>query len=268
MKEERVIPNEFDVVIMNPSFTRRECIPATRDDLERLVPDVKGKTGYWAYFMVAADKLLKENGTLAVVIPEEFFVGGGAKSVRDYILRRYCPSFIIRSGVEIAFSESVLYKDYLVVFKKEKLSTPLTVAVLKKKLADIQPHIEEVGREIKKFALSLDQMIFKEEFDAVKFPEIDVLLSHKHNLKPLVGFNTIKAQMLALQLLKEIKEKPTLRELRERGTIKLRLYRPKQFKIKGVERYAEKLFSNKYLEFLEIFGEVLGLDSSAFLGVL
>jgi hypothetical protein len=90
----------------------------------------------------------------------------------------------------------------------------------------MQLHIEKVGYEIKKFACSLDQIAFKEEFNAIKFTEVDFLLSDKHNLKPLVGFNTIKAQLLALQLLKEIKEKPTLRELRDNGIIELRLYRP------------------------------------------
>ena len=45
IKEEK-IPRDFDVVIMNPPFTRRERIPAKKEDLEELVPEVKGKTGY------------------------------------------------------------------------------------------------------------------------------------------------------------------------------------------------------------------------------
>mgnify|MGYP000026364166 CR=1 FL=1 len=102
MTEER-IPKDFDVVIMNPPFTRRERIPAKKEDLEKLVPEVKGKTEYWAYFVVAADKVLNKNGTLAVVIPEEFFVGRSAKSIREYLFNRgYQMRFIIRSSAEIA----------------------------------------------------------------------------------------------------------------------------------------------------------------------
>ncbi|MEM0095689.1 MAG: N-6 DNA methylase [Candidatus Bathyarchaeia archaeon] len=245
MREER-IPRDFDVVIMNPPFTRRERIPAKKEDLENLVPEVKGKTGYWAYFVVAADKLLKENGTLAIVIPEEFFVGGGAQSVRDYILHGYHLIYVIRSCAEIAFSESALYRDYLIVLKKGKASAPLTVVILNKRLIDMQNKIEDIAREIKDFTASISPKISKEEFDAIKFPEADIALRHRQNLKPLVGFNTIKAQIIALELLSELQGNPTLRDLREAGIIGLRLYRPGQFKVKGVERYAEKLFCSRY----------------------
>jgi 16S rRNA G966 N2-methylase RsmD len=240
------IPKDFDVVIMNPPFTRRERIPVKKEELEKLVPEVKGKTGYWAYFIIAADKLLKENGTLAIVIPEEFFVGRGAQCVRDYIFNRYCPVYVIRSCVEIAFSESALYRDYLIVLKKAKAGAPLTVVILNKKLIDVQKDIEDIARQIKDFTASLSLKISKEEFDAIKFLETDIALRHRQNLKPLVGFNAIEAQIIALELLNEIKDNPTLEELRKAGKVKLRLYRPGQFKVKGVERYSEKLFCSRY----------------------
>lgn len=246
MREER-IPKDFDVVIMNPPFTRRERIPAKKEDLEKLVPEVKGKTGYWAYFVVAADKLLKENGSLAIVIPEEFFVGGGAESVREIILKKYTLQFVIRSGVEIAFSESALYRDYLVVFKRGIPSKHLDVIVLKRKLNELRGSIESIVRQIKNFAASLDYKFVADEFDAIKFSDADKLIErHISNLKPLVGFNVIEAQLLALELINDIKNNPTMWELRESKLIGLRLYRPGQYKIKGVESYAEKLFASKY----------------------
>nr|MDO8100183.1 N-6 DNA methylase [Candidatus Njordarchaeota archaeon] len=73
------LSNDFDVVIMNPPFTRRERIPAEKEKLEELVPLVKGKTGYWAYFVLGADNVLKQNGIMALVVPEEFFAGGGRR---------------------------------------------------------------------------------------------------------------------------------------------------------------------------------------------
>jgi len=68
--------NYFDVVIMNPPFTRRERIP----ERERKKLDVwfsgiiTGKTGYWAYFVAGADNVLRQNGKLALVAPEEFLL--------------------------------------------------------------------------------------------------------------------------------------------------------------------------------------------------
>jgi len=156
MKEER-IPKDFDIVIMNPPFTRRERIPAKKEELEKLVPEVKGKTGYWAYFVIAADKLLKENGTMAIVIPEEFFAGSSAKSVREYLLDRgYRIKFIVRSTVELAFSESALYRDYLMIIKKSKKPIPLVLILLNKKLDEIKAKTEEIVRNINQFLLSLN----------------------------------------------------------------------------------------------------------------
>lgn len=243
------LPRDFDIVIMNPPFTRRERIPAKKEDLQKLVPEVKGKTGYWAYFVVPADGVLKKDGVLAIVIPEEFFVGGGAESVRRLVLldKNYGIKYVVRSAEEVAFSESALYRDYLVVFKKGEKSRQLIVAVLKKKLSDLHDKIDDVAIKIKDFASSLERKVSLEELDAIKFFNADDLITrHISNLKPLVGFNTIEAQMLALELLGRLKDMPTIGELDESELIKMRLYRPGQYRTKGVESYAQKLFTSKY----------------------
>lgn len=181
IREEKVIPNDFDVVIMNPPFTRRERIPARKEDLEKLIPEVKGKTGYWAYFVVAADKLLKEDGTLAMVIPEEFFAGGAAKSVREYLLQKgYQIKYIVRSTVELAFSESALHRDYLIVLKRARDQfKPLTLILLNKKLDEIKGRISEIVENIRGFVASLDNSCHTVDFTALKISDEKTLLT-KH----------------------------------------------------------------------------------------
>jgi type I restriction-modification system DNA methylase subunit len=248
MREEK-IPRDFDVVIMNPPFTRRERIPAKKEDLEKLVPEVKGKTGYWAYFVVAADKLLKENGTLAVVIPEEFFAGGAAKSVRNYLLsKEYQIKFIVRSTVELAFSESALYRDYLIVFKQAKGSkAPVTLVLLNKKLDEVKNKIEEIIEDLKRFLASLDSSYYSTSTTMMKVIEAEKLLTkHIGNWKPLVGFNTLETYLLVLELLDKIKDNPTLKDLEDSKQIKIRVYNPGQYKTRGVESFARKLFVNKF----------------------
>lgn len=246
MTEER-IPRDFDVVIMNPPFTRRERIPAKKEDLENLVPEVKGKTGYWAYFMVAADKLLREDGTLAVVVPEEFFVGGGAQSVRKYLMdKNYGIRFIIRSAAEVAFSESTHYRDYLIVLKRS-FKGPVTIAILKKQMKMLERQIEKISSKILQFSLSSDYRLESDEYTLIKISDSHKFLrKHIRNLKPLIGFNRVDCQILALELLENLSTKPTLAELEENGICKTRLYRPGQYRIKGVEKYAEKLFVSRY----------------------
>jgi len=241
------VPRDFDVVIMNPPFTRRERIPAEKEKLEELVPLVKGKTGYWAYFVIGADKVLKNNGILALVIPEEFFAGGGAESVRKYIFPNYGITHVVRSAVEVAFSESALYRDYLLILRKGQKNRQLVVAILKKKLSEIKNRIYDIALNIKNFESSPETRIALEEFEAIKFTNVDGLIKkHMSNLKPLVGFNTLNAQVFALELLDNLKDLPTIRELQDSKQIKSRLYRPGQYRMKGVESYAEKLFTSKY----------------------
>ena len=245
MKEER-IPKDFDVVIMNPPFTRRERIPAKKEELEKLVSEVKGKTGYWAYFVVAADKLLKEKGTMAIVIPEEFFVGRGAQSVREYLTKKgYGIKYVIRSGAEIAFSESAHYRDYLIVLQRY-FKGPTTLTILNKKLIEIKGNLEKITAELRRFSQSIDTKLQTDEFTCAKISVKYFLEKHFRNLKPLVGFNTFACQTIALELLEEIASRPTLSELSEKELLKIRLYRPGQYRAKGAEKYAEKLFVSRY----------------------
>ena len=249
IREEKVVPKDFDVVIMNPPFTRRERIPAKTEELERLVPEVKGKTGYWAYFVVAADKLLKEDGTLAMVIPEEFFAGGGAaKSVREYLLHKgYQIKYIVRSTAELAFSESALYRDYLIVLKRARDLKPLTLILLNKKLDEIKGRISEVVENIRGFIASLDSSRHTADFTALKISDEKTLLTkHIGNLKPLVAFNTLETYFLALELLDKLKENPTVKDLEAERKIKIRVYNPGQYKTRGVESFARKLFANRF----------------------
>lgn len=242
------IPYGFDIVIMNPPFTRRKRIPSDiRGTLEKLVPEVTGVTGYWAYFFMASDRVLKQNGILAAVTPEEFFVGGAAETVRRYLTEHgYLPQYIVRSATEIAFSEGAHYRDYLAVFKKG-LKVPLVVVILKRTLQDIRDKIEEIGEKIKDFAESPQNIFSSEDVEMFKVPDVPELMKrHISNLKPFVGFNTVKAQRIGLELLNKLENEPTIDDLQTQGLIKVRLYRPGQYKEKGVEVYAEKLFASRY----------------------
>jgi len=266
--EELELPREnIDTVIMNPPFTRRERIPQSeREGLERLFGDiVRGKVGYWAYFFAAADNVIKLGGKLASVTPEEFFAGASAESVRrflflgevydnkvnDYIKkyeRIYIPKVIIRSGVEIAFSERAHYRDYLAVFEKhlEDKKMPLTFVVLNKRLDSISD-VELVMKQIREFMDSKKDTITTEIFIARKIHGIDTIISkHIGNIKPLVGLSTIETQKLVLELLESLSNDPTLRDYEDKGLIKIRDYNPGQYTTRGVEEYARRLFISRY----------------------
>jgi len=242
------IPRDLDLVIMNPPFTRRERIPDDLDHLGEIIPEVTGKTGYWAYFIIPADKLLRAGGTMAVVMPEEFFVGRAAKCVREYLFNNgYSIQYLVRSAVEIAFSEGAKYRDYLIVLKKGPPRHPLIMNILKEPLTDMREDIDGLVNSIKDFGTSLDTQLVLDQLESLKiYNSNDFINTHIDNLKPLIGFNTIEAQKIALELLDVLNDKPTLKELEEKEVVRIRVYNPGQYRYKGQEKYARKLFVSKY----------------------
>jgi type I restriction-modification system DNA methylase subunit len=245
------IPNDFDIVIMNPPFTRRERIPEReRNKLERYIPEVTGKTGYWGYFIIAAERVLNTNGRLAIVMPEEFFVGSSARSVRQSLIdNEYKIRYIVRTSAEVAFSESAHYRDYLVVLDKGKSKNPLVVGILKKRLDEVWENLSEFAEKLKKFSTTTESETREEIFDAQKlFNGDDFVSKHIGNIKPLVGFNVLKTQTLALELLDAVEDSPTLNELEDNENIRIRVYNPGQYRERGSEAYARKLFLGYYDE--------------------
>ena len=263
--EELTLPKEgIDIVIMNPPFTRRERIPEEeRKKLDELLGDiVRGKVGYSLYFFVAADNVIKPGGKLAAVTPEEFFVGRSAESVRRYMFfgevfddlqeryvrkldRIYRIKYVIRSGAEVAFSEGAHYRDYLAVFEKireSKRDDVMIFVALKKRLSEIgDKELLNIVRQLKGFEQSPTNSISTECFDARKLHIGLFLNEHIDNLKPLVGLNCIKAQELVLELLDSLSRYPTLNDLEREGKLSIRLYRPGQRRMKGLEGIVQKL---------------------------
>jgi type I restriction-modification system DNA methylase subunit len=236
------IPRDFDLVMMNPPFTRRERMPKDmRENLKRLIPVVRGRTGYWAYFIVAADNVLKRSGRMALVAPEGFFDWEG-QSVRFFLLEKgYKPELIIKSATEF-FSEQAAFRDYLVVLKKggEEISD-ISVICLKKELKGV--NIEEVADRIKDFAASKLLEREEESFFAIKQPK-EMFKKYCLNLKPLIAFNTIEGFKLFSKLIEDLKEFPTLKDI----GASIFQYNPGFYRAKdeAVADYARKLFASRY----------------------
>ncbi|MDT7888242.1 MAG: N-6 DNA methylase [Desulfurococcales archaeon] len=255
---------EFDVVIMNPPFTRRERIPRSeRNKLDKMLGDiVKGKVGYWAYFFAASDYVVKLGGKLAAVTPEEFFVGSSAESIRRYLLkgeqidkngrwnkvtnRIYIPQIIIKSAIDIAFSEQALYRDYLVVFKKvpeeeSKANDKCVIVTLKKRLNELKDRERDIAMQIKNLLQDdQDVLVSNDLFDAVVLSNISGFIErYIDNLKPLVFFNSVKT----LEFFYRVASVPGLKQLDEIAS--LRDYTC-QYTGTGFEEYVRRLFISRY----------------------
>jgi type I restriction-modification system DNA methylase subunit len=122
------IPLEkVDLVIMNPPFTRQERLPKEyKDGLSKRLGEYKselsGQLGLWGYFLLLADRFVKEGGRIALVYPSRPLSAKSARQIRKFISNNYDVEYIVTSWQRSAFSESTQYREILLILKKLHLS--------------------------------------------------------------------------------------------------------------------------------------------------
>jgi tRNA1(Val) A37 N6-methylase TrmN6 len=122
---EQIPLEKADVVIMNPPFTRHQRIPKMyKDALTRRFSEnseyLHGQMGYHGYFILLADKFLKNNGRLALVLPASILNADGLLKIRRLLSEKYSIEHIITTWQRSAFSESAQFREILLVAKKEE----------------------------------------------------------------------------------------------------------------------------------------------------
>jgi type I restriction-modification system DNA methylase subunit len=143
LKSEEIKLEEQDVIIMNPPFTRQERIPKEYktkllERFSRYKEYLHGQLGYYGYFIFLADKFLKENGRVALVLPATILMAKSCQGIRKFLSENYHIEYIITTHQRSAFSESARFREILLIAKK--LSSPnrriretyLKIAILKK----------------------------------------------------------------------------------------------------------------------------------------
>lgn len=112
-----------DVIIMNPPFTRQERIP---DNYKEILLDrfkdykdyLHGQLGYHGYFILLADKFLKDDGRMALVLPATVLRVKSYEGIRKLLAQKYHVEYIITTWHRSAFSESTMFREILFVARK------------------------------------------------------------------------------------------------------------------------------------------------------
>ncbi|MDW8021191.1 MAG: N-6 DNA methylase [Nitrososphaerota archaeon] len=149
-----------DVVIMNPPFTRQERIP---EEYKRILVErfkgeygryLHGQLGYHGYFILLADKFLKEGGRMALVLPATVLRIRSCEGIRKLWAERYHVEHIITTWHRSAFSESAKFREILLVAKKgQSFSNRKTVITVLKK----RPKTPKEAREIAELISQADK---------------------------------------------------------------------------------------------------------------
>ena len=123
MAMEKISLEHADVVIMNPPFTRQELLPKDyKQALARRFSEyakyLHGQLGLYGYFIFLADRFVKKDGRIALVLPSSILRIRSAKGVRELLVKKYYIKYIITTWKKAAFSESAKFREILLVASK------------------------------------------------------------------------------------------------------------------------------------------------------
>ncbi|MCP8317505.1 MAG: SAM-dependent DNA methyltransferase, partial [archaeon] len=121
---EEIELGKYDVVIMNPPFTRQERITDEYKQslYSRFADEYKdylhGQLGYYGYFILLADRFIKKDGRIALVLPATVLRVQSCEGIRKLLSEKYHIEHIITTLYRSAFSESTRFREILLVARK------------------------------------------------------------------------------------------------------------------------------------------------------
>lgn len=147
---------QYDVILMNPPFTRQERVPTAykpllRDRFNDYKQYLHGQISYYGYFVLLADRFLKEGGRLAFVLPAAFLRVQSSRTIIALLANKYHIEYIITGKKRLNFSESTWRREILLIarkLKKEKRKNAI-FAVLES-LPKTEDELEQISKKIKR----------------------------------------------------------------------------------------------------------------------
>lgn len=114
--------NKTNTILINPPFTSINKLPKEyhKNYIDSInISKICGKRiNLWGYFIVLADKLLSNAGTLGAIIPNSFARGNDTKLLRTYLLDNYSVDYIIVPPKGSSFSEAANFGDIIIILRK------------------------------------------------------------------------------------------------------------------------------------------------------
>lgn len=153
---EEIKLENYDVVIMNPPFTRQERIPEEykvmlNDRFKDYKEYLHGQLGYFGYFILLGDRFLKSDGRMALVLPATVLRIRSCEGIRKLWAKRYHLEYVITTWQRSAFSESVRFREILMVARKCKSDkNAKTGIVILKELPRTHKQAREIAELLKR----------------------------------------------------------------------------------------------------------------------
>jgi len=176
---EKIPLEQADLIIMNPPFTRQERLPsqykeALNQRLKEYTEKLHGQLGLHGYFIFLADKFLKTDGRLALVLPATVLRLESTQGIRDLLTEDYVIEYIISTYERAAFSEGAQFREILLVARKKQKDIAMTkqdsgfcAIILLKKLPKELAQAKELAGYFKDLRNKSLEKIKKDYFSAI-----------------------------------------------------------------------------------------------------
>jgi type I restriction-modification system DNA methylase subunit len=161
---------KVDVVLMNPPFTSCDNLPSDyKAELRSrfAAPSacakcLTGKISFQAYFLLLADRFLKNGGKMACVMPFMTLVGKAFEKLDDYVLQNYRVKYIVYGIGRSAFSDNTALTELLFVAEKTKPSKKETFVLTATKKSPDEWNERDITEIVKQAHLTEKQGETKE----------------------------------------------------------------------------------------------------------
>jgi hypothetical protein len=176
---EKIPLEQADVIIMNPPFTRQERLPSQYKEAlnQRLIEyqeKLHGQLGLYGYFLFLADKFLKFDGRLALVLPATVLRLESTQGIRDLLIENYVIEYIITTYERAAFSEGAQFREILLVARKKqkdvavtKIDSDLCAIITLKKLPENLAEAKEFAHYFKDLRERPIEKVERDNFSAI-----------------------------------------------------------------------------------------------------
>jgi len=203
----KLVERGFDLVIMNPPFTRSDRIStligrSPRETLSRYAKEGKFtfgsvqvkeifKAGMAKPFMVLADKLVKYGGRIAAVLPTSILSRPSWSDIREGLIKDYSIEYIVISWAPGTpnFSSDTELREILLVAKKSREKANLKIIGLLKRVDDLShSDIETIVRQAREACMNRTIMSNSEELGYVMVVDKSLVEKFSDNLYRLIAF--------------------------------------------------------------------------------
>ena len=162
-----------------------------------------GQLGLYGHFILLADKFVKDNGRIALVLPATVLRVKSAMGIRKLLTENYQIEYIITAWERAAFSEGAQFREILLIARKTKASDNNSKCCISslRKLPSSNEEAKELAEKIKSIGQKLETgNVYSDDFLVAFATTHEELKGNIGNLYILISTYDLKIPLFEKQI--------------------------------------------------------------------